>query len=71
MLDVNIYKKIKDRHVLLGITQQDLSDISGVALRTIKQVETGKGNPYINTLTKIADVLGLSFELVNQKMNNV
>ena len=71
MLDVIIYKKIKDRRILLGITQQDLSDISGVALRTIKQIETGKGNPSINTLTKITEVLGLSIELVIRNPDNV
>ena len=71
MLDVNIYKKIKDRRILLGITQQDLSDISGVALRTIKQIETGKGNPSISTLTKITGVLGLSIELVIKNLDNV
>ena len=64
MLDENIYRKIKDRRLLLGITQQDLADISGVALRTIKQIETGKGNPSFNTLSKISEVLGMSVELV-------
>ena len=69
MLDENIYKKIKERRILLGITQQDLSDISGVALRTIKQVETGKGNPSVNTLNKMVDVLGMSMELVIKKLD--
>jgi Predicted transcriptional regulators len=71
MLDSTIYKKIKDRRTLLGITQQDLSDISGVALRTIKQIETGNGNPSISTLTKIAGVLGLSIELVIKNPDNI
>ena len=71
MLDINIYKKVKDRRILLGITQQDLSDISGVALRTIKQIETGKGNPSINTLTKIAEVLGMSIELIIKNPDNI
>lgn len=69
MLDENIYKKIKERRILLGITQQDLSDLSGVALRTIKQVETGKGNPSVNTLNKMVDVLGMSMELVIKKLD--
>jgi y4mF family transcriptional regulator len=58
---------IKERRSLLGITQQDLADISGVGLRTIKQIETGKGNPAMNTLLKIADVLGM--EIILQLKN--
>ena len=55
----NIYKKIVERRPLLGITQQDLADFSGVGLRTIKEIETNKGNPAVNTLSKILDVLGM------------
>lgn len=68
---MDIYKKIKDRRILLGITQQDLADISGVGLRTIKQVETGKGNPAVNTLNKIAGVLGMSLDLTIKNLDNV
>ena len=50
---------IKDRRTLLGLTQQDLADYSGLSPRIIKSIEAGKGNPSIGTLTKIADVLGL------------
>jgi len=48
---MSLYDRIKERRQLLGITQQDLADISGVGLRTIKQIEIGKGNPSIKTLT--------------------
>ncbi len=58
----DISNQIKKRRSLLGITQQDLSDISGVGLRTIKEIETGKGNPSIHTLLKILDVLGMELE---------
>jgi transcriptional regulator with XRE-family HTH domain len=64
---LNIIEKIKERRAILGITQQDLADISEVGLRTIKEIETHKGNPSIKTLTKILDVLGL--ELVLQIKN--
>ena len=59
----NIYKKIQERRSLLGITQQDLADISGVGLRTIKEIEIGRGNPSINTLLKILGVLGMEFDI--------
>jgi transcriptional regulator with XRE-family HTH domain len=63
MHHLDIYNKISERRALLGITQQDLADISGVGLRTIKQIETNKGNPSVNTLLKIIDVLGMELKL--------
>ena len=59
----DIYKKIKERRSLLGITQKDLADISGVGLRTIKEIETGRGNPAVNTLSKILAVLGMELDV--------
>jgi transcriptional regulator with XRE-family HTH domain len=56
---MEIHQIIKERRSLLKITQQDLADISGIGLRTIKQIETGKGNPAFHTLQKIAGVLGM------------
>ena len=39
--------------------QESLAEISGVGLRTLKQFESGKGNPTLTTLQKLADVLGM------------
>lgn len=50
---------IKERRAVLRLTQQDLADYSGLSLRIIKSVESEKGNPSLNTLEKIAEVLGL------------
>ncbi len=54
---------IKERRNILRIQQRDLSEISGVALRTVIIVEKGEGNPSIETLQKLADVLGLELKL--------
>lgn len=62
---------IKQRRLLLEITQQDLADFSGVGLRTIRQIEAGKGNPSVETLSKILDVLGMEMELTIKKPINV
>ena len=64
------YKIIKERRVLLGLTQQDFADYTGLSLRFIKSVETGKGNPSIGSLEKIAHVLGLEI-VIGVKENNV
>ena len=60
---MNIGAAIKERRALLGISQQDLSDYSGVGISTIKDLERGIGNPSVETLRKILDVVGLEMVL--------
>ncbi|MFV0554176.1 MAG: helix-turn-helix transcriptional regulator [Mangrovibacterium sp.] len=60
---MKISEHIKKRRLLLGITQQDLADFSEVSLRTIREIELGKANPSLSTLTSIADVLGMELDL--------
>ena len=60
---MNIGATIKERRALLGISQQDLSDYSGVGISTIKDLECGIGNPSVETLRKILDVVGLEMVL--------
>ena len=64
------YNMIKERRALLGLTQQDLADYTGLSVRFIKSVEAGKGNPSIGSLDKIAQVLGLEI-VIRVKENNV
>ncbi len=63
-----LVKIIKERRDTLKVTQESLAQLSGVGLRTLKQFESGKGNPTLQTLQKIADVLGLEVSL---KLKNV
>ena len=55
----NLIITIKERREDLKVNQENLAKLSGVGLRTIKQFESGKGNPTLHTIQKIADVLGL------------
>ena len=59
---------IKTRRQDLQVTQETLAEMSGIGLRTLKQFESGKGNPTLLTLQKLADVLGLEISL---KVKNV
>lgn len=63
------YKIIKERRVLLGLTQQDLSDYTGLSVRFIKSIEAGKGNPSIETLSKMTEVLGLEIVIKVKEIN--
>jgi len=60
---------LKDRRETLKVTQEYLAELSGVSLRTLKAIESGKGNPTIETLNKLAEVLGLELKLEIKKAN--
>lgn len=62
--------RIRERRELLGLLQPRLAALAGVSIRTVQLVEQGKGNPSLDTLLKIMDPLGLSFELVLKKTGN-
>jgi y4mF family transcriptional regulator len=59
---------IKQRRKFLGITQKALSEIVSIGLRSLVDIESGKGNPTIETLLRIFEALGLSMEVkVNRR----
>lgn len=60
---------IKERRSILHLTQEDLAAMAGVALRTLKALEAGKGNPSLATLQKIAEVLGMEVRLEVKKLH--
>ena len=59
----NMLPEGANRRALLGISQQDLSDYSGVGISTVKDLERGVGNPSLQTLQKILDVVGMEMML--------
>ena len=58
----NIGKAIRQRRETLGVTQEYLAEIAGVGLRTIRELEHGRGKSLL-ILAKVAEVLGLSVQL--------
>lgn len=54
---------IKIRRKKLGINQQTLADLAGVAVNTIVAIERGEGNPQLSTLLTILDTLGLQIDI--------
>ena len=55
---------IKARRKERGLTQNMLALLSQVGSNTIVSIERGSKSPSIETLTKVADVLGLDVKLV-------
>ena len=66
----NIIKTLRDRRTSLRVTQETLAEMSGVGLRTLKQIETGSGNPTLATLQRLADVLGMEIILQVKKTDD-
>ncbi|MEC4114855.1 helix-turn-helix transcriptional regulator [Myroides pelagicus] len=62
-MTLSIIEQIKERRKVLAISQESLAEISGVGLRTLKQFESGKGNPTLKTLQNLCDTLGLEIKL--------
>lgn len=50
---------IKERRAKLKLSQADLAEMARVSLATVKDIERGKGNPSIQTIEKLLDILGL------------
>lgn len=50
---------IKERRAKLKISQADLAEMTRVSLATVKDIERGKGNPSLQTIEKLLDILGL------------
>lgn len=56
-------KTIKARRQALGIDQKSLSEISGVAVHTISNIEQGKANPTVEILNRLAEALGMELRM--------
>ncbi len=60
---LQLINTVKERRESLKVSQEILAELSGVGLRTLKEFESGKGNPTLSTLQKIGDALGLELFL--------
>jgi len=54
---------VRERRKKLGINQQTLADLAGVAVNTVVAIERGDGNPQLTTLLTILDTLGLQADI--------
>ena len=67
-MDLKIFGKIiREKRNNLQLRQEELSEKSGVAIKTIHSIELGKGNPAIKTILRIFETLELDFIVVSAK----
>ena len=54
---------IRESRERAELTQEELAELSHVAVRTVRKLESGQGNIGIKALGQIAQVLGLTLNL--------
>ena len=54
---------IRERRDVLGIDQRALSEISGVAVHTLSNIEAGSRNPTVKSLNKVLRALGMELSV--------
>jgi len=67
MLVRHLGETIKNRRKELGITQPHLAELAKVSTNTLYKLERGKGNPSLEVLNKLAEVLGMELTLEVKK----
>lgn len=70
MLVKQLGEIIRIRRKELGITQPHLAELAEISTNTLYKLERGLGNPSLDVINKLAEVLGMELTLV-VKQNNM
>ena len=62
MLVAEIGISIKNRRKELGITQPHLAELAKLSVNTLYKLERGQGNPSLEVLNKLAEILGMELK---------
>lgn len=69
MLGKHLGEAIRDRRKELSITQPHLAELAKVSTNTLYKLERGQGNPSLEVLNKLVEVLGMELTLEVKKMH--
>lgn len=70
MLAKELGETIRNRRKELSITQPHLAELAKVSTNTLYKLERGQGNPSLEVLNKLAEVLGMELTLeIKRNMN--
>ena len=67
MLVTKFGQAIKNRRKELNITQPHLAELAQISVNTLYKLERGQGNPSLDILIKLSDVLGMELKLEVKK----
>lgn len=63
MLVDHLGQTIKNRRKELNVTQPHLAELAEISTNTLYKLERGQGNPSLEVLNKLAEVLGMELKL--------
>lgn len=69
MLAKQLGEIIRSRRKELSITQPHLAELAQVSTNTLYKLERGYGNPSLEVLNKLAEVLGMELTLEVKKQH--
>ncbi|MEY4293179.1 MAG: hypothetical protein RIQ61_1577 [Bacteroidota bacterium] len=58
---------IKNRRKELDITQPHLAELAQISINTLYKLEKGQGNPSLDVINKLIDVLGMELNFQVKK----
>lgn len=67
MLVKNLGETIRKRRRDLSITQPHLAELAEISTNTLYKLERGMGNPSLEVINKLADVLGMELTIEVKK----
>ncbi|MGK5078628.1 helix-turn-helix transcriptional regulator [Janthinobacterium sp. HLX7-2] len=62
--EVTLQNAVKEMRAISRLTQAEFAAHRGISLKTLKEIESGKGNPTIQTLNRIGQFFGLEVAFV-------
>jgi y4mF family transcriptional regulator len=63
MLAKDLGEAIKNRRKELDITQPHLAELAQISINTLYKLEKGQGNPSLDVINKLAEVLGMELTI--------
>ncbi len=67
-MDLKVFGQIiREKRNAIGLKQEELSQQSGVAIKTIHSIELGKGNPALKTILRIFNIPALDLLIIASK----
>jgi DNA-binding XRE family transcriptional regulator len=68
---LSIARAVKAMRRLSRLTQVEFAKHRGISLVTLKQLESGKGQPKIETLNKVGEIFGLEIAFVRKSKKSM
>ena len=68
---LSLSQSIKELRQLSRLTQPEFAKHRGISLDSLRALETGTGNPTVETINKVASIFGLEVGLVSKKRRQI